>query len=197
MVLNCEYLHRQNIVHRDVRPEKFMVNDKGSLLLLDMRSAKILQKLRGEYRTTTVVGTPHYMAPEVISGNGYTFSVDYWSIGICLHEFLWGTVPFGDGMDDPMQIYEAILGTELTFPQSAVAADKQKAKEAVTILLSRCPESRTLGDICNLKSIEFFDKINWTNVIRGTQKPPHFPPAYEIISQAGISEAIKRDNLIG
>jgi cGMP-dependent protein kinase len=197
MLITCEYLHKQNIVHRDIRPEKFMINDKGSLLLMDMRSAKVLQKLRGEYRTTTVVGTPHYMAPEIIAGNGYSFAVDYWSIGVCLFEFMWGTVPFGDGMGDPMQIYESILGTELAYPKNSMSADKKKAEECISIMLSRCPEARTLGEVGNLKSIEFFDKIDWTDLLRGTQKPIHFPPVYDVISQAGISEAIKRDHLIG
>jgi len=46
-------------------------------------------------RTFTIIGTPHYMAPEVISGKGYSTNIDLWSVGICLYEFMCGYVPFG------------------------------------------------------------------------------------------------------
>lgn len=49
------------------------------------------------------------MAPEVIMGEGYSFSVDYWSIGICIYEFLCGEVPFGEKSTEPMEIYEEVI----------------------------------------------------------------------------------------
>lgn len=51
-----------------------------------MGTAKILKNVAGkESRTYTIIGTPHYMAPEVITGKGYSFLVDLWSIGNILH----------------------------------------------------------------------------------------------------------------
>jgi cGMP-dependent protein kinase len=69
-------------------------------------------------RTYTVIGTPHYMAPEVILGQGYSVSVDYWSLGIILYEFLFGMVPFGENYDDPTEIYQEIVqyDNNLSFP---------------------------------------------------------------------------------
>jgi cGMP-dependent protein kinase len=49
------------------------------------------------------------MAPEVITGEGYSFQVDYWSIAICMYEFLCGKVPFGNDCDDPMDVYLAVV----------------------------------------------------------------------------------------
>lgn len=60
-------------------------------------------------RTTTIVGTPHYMSPEVIMGEGYGFSVDFWSLAICMYEFMSGNVPFGADSDEPMDIYLAVI----------------------------------------------------------------------------------------
>lgn len=47
-------------------------------------------------RTFTIVGTPHYTAPEVITGKGYSFAVDYWSLGVCIYEFICGGLPFAE-----------------------------------------------------------------------------------------------------
>jgi cGMP-dependent protein kinase len=49
------------------------------------------------------------MAPEVILGEGYTFSVDFWSIAICMYEFMCGAVPFGEAAEDPMDVYVSII----------------------------------------------------------------------------------------
>ena len=68
--------------------------------LIDFGTAKIMNG-----RTYTVVGTPHYMAPEVLTGKGYSISVDYWSMGAMLYEFICGKLPFGDDLEDPYAVY--------------------------------------------------------------------------------------------
>mmetsp|Transcript_68111 Transcript_68111/g.102720 ORF Transcript_68111/g.102720 Transcript_68111/m.102720 type:complete len:81 (-) Transcript_68111:381-623(-) len=79
-----------------------MVDDKGVMKMIDMGTAKILKGNKGIMnRTFTIIGTPHYMAPEVISGKGYSYLVDLWSIGIVLYEFMCGYVPFGEEAEDP------------------------------------------------------------------------------------------------
>lgn len=96
MILTLEYLHLQNIIYRDVKPENFIVDaqvntfiiffyltkKKGYLKLFDLGTAKILKGKHGVgNRTFTIIGTPHYMAPEVICGKGYNCLVDLWSVG--------------------------------------------------------------------------------------------------------------------
>jgi len=80
-----------------------MIETSGYPKLIDMGTAKILSG-----RTFTIVGTPHYMAPEIITGIGYNQMVDYWGIGIMLYEFIYGEVPFGEEIEDTYQIYAAI-----------------------------------------------------------------------------------------
>ena len=84
MILSIEYLHRRKIVYRDIKPENIMVDHDGYLKLIDMGTAKILKEKNGMYRTNTILGTPHYMAPEILQGKGYGLLVDLWSIGIFL-----------------------------------------------------------------------------------------------------------------
>lgn len=87
-----------------------------------MGTAKVLKSKAS--KTYTVVGTPHYMSPDILKGKGYSFSTDLWSLGICLYELMCGEVPFaGDEEDDPYYIYlfrfiieEAILNGKLEYP---------------------------------------------------------------------------------
>lgn len=94
LLLSLEYLHLKNIIYRDLKPENVMVDDDGYLKLIDMGTAKQLTQEKG-FRTFTIIGTPHYMAPEVMQGKGYSLPVDLWSLGVLLFEFLCGALPFG------------------------------------------------------------------------------------------------------
>lgn len=72
-----------------------MVDTSGYPRLIDFGTAKIVNG-----RTYSIIGTPHYMAPESIMGKGYNYSVDVWAIGIMLYEFLVGRLPFGEEIED-------------------------------------------------------------------------------------------------
>lgn len=74
-----------------------MIGLDGYLKLVDMGTVKKLS-YENRYRTDTIIGTPHYMAPETIKGKGYGFSVDLWSIGIIMYEIVIGSLPYGNGI---------------------------------------------------------------------------------------------------
>lgn len=61
-----------------------MLNMDGYLTLVDMGTAKRLT-IEDRYKTSTIIGTPHYMAPEIILGKGYSFTVDWWSFGVMIY----------------------------------------------------------------------------------------------------------------
>ena len=104
VILAVNYLHQKKIIFRDIKPENIMVLENGYIKLIDFGTAKELKD-----KTNSIIGTPHYMAPEVILGDLYSFEIDYWSIGICLYEFCCGILPFGDNEEDPLNIYMAVL----------------------------------------------------------------------------------------
>ena len=104
IMLAVKYLHERKCIYRDIKPENIMVTENGYIKIIDFGTAKILK----DGRTQTTMGTPHYMAPEMILGGGYSFEVDYWAIAVCMYEFICGEVPFGDKSEDPMEIYLAV-----------------------------------------------------------------------------------------
>ena len=104
IMLAVQYLHERKFIYRDIKPENIMVLGNGYIKLIDFGTAKAITD-----RTKTIIGTPHYMAPEVILGEGYTFKVDFWSIGICMYEFMCGGVPFGENHEEAMDVYISII----------------------------------------------------------------------------------------
>ena len=109
-------------------------------------------------RTFTIIGTPLYMAPEIIAGRGYSFYVDFWSIGVCLYEFMCGMVPFGEMSEDAFEIYEQILNKTVKYPPYLTDI---KAKSLMDQLLSKIPEARWGGSFAALKSHECFEYFDW------------------------------------
>lgn len=91
-----------------------MIDTSGYLHMIDLGTAK---KLKDDKRTFTVLGTPHYMAPEIIQNKGYSFMVDLWALGVCMFEFQCGYVPFGEEEETPFDIYREILTSNFEFPK--------------------------------------------------------------------------------
>lgn len=91
-----ETLHAKSFIYRDLKPENVMVCENGYLKLIDMGTCKKIKGNLATERTFTMIGTPNYMAPETLSGKGYSSPIDLWSLGIVLYEFMAGFVPFGD-----------------------------------------------------------------------------------------------------
>ena len=84
IILAIEELHNENTIYRDLKPENIIVNSDGRVVLIDLGIAKVLDTETG-FRTFTVIGTPHYMAPELSSSKGYSLEVDYWAVGVILY----------------------------------------------------------------------------------------------------------------
>ncbi len=104
IMLALKYLHERHFIFRDIKPENVMVLENGFIKLIDFGAAKHITD-----RTNSIIGTPQYMAPEVILGDEYSYEVDYWSVGVCLYEFVYGEVPFGHDASEVIEIYSSII----------------------------------------------------------------------------------------
>lgn len=91
-MMGLDFLHAKHIVHRDIKPENILHNSRGETKLTDFgisRSLDATIEMAG-----TQIGTQIYMAPEMCSGDEYSFSVDIWSYGLVLYELATGVFPF-------------------------------------------------------------------------------------------------------
>ena len=164
-----EHLHEREIIYRDLKPENIVVDEEGYPKLIDFGTAKFVKG-----RTYTIVGTPHYMAPEIVSGNGYGLNVDFWSLGIILYEFLFGMVPFGEDEEEPYGIYQKVQERKLEFP--GWMDKNSKARVIIAQLLSKIPPKRIGGSIENLKSHSWFSGFEWDKLLAKKMKSPYVPP---------------------
>lgn len=173
IALGLEYLHGRGIMYRDLKPENVLLDFEGCAKLVDFGCCK------QELRTTTLIGTPEYMAPEVISGKGYTCIVDWWSLGVMLHEFVVGPLPFGADTDDQMGIFRSILGDTLVFPDYVKDLE---AQALVAGLLDKDPESRLGGlGAKEIKEQAYYAGFNWDALAGGFFEPPWKPNAQALM----------------
>ena len=164
ILLAIDYLHKQKIIYRDIKPENVMVSIKGYIKIIDFGTVKEIKD-----RTSTIIGTSHYMAPEITKGEGYSFQVDIWSIAICMYEFFCGKLPFGEDYDDPMDIYRAVSQEELTFPSFV------KDKEFMSLMnkmLRKSPTNR-LWKFNQIKEDPYFKDFDWNKLISLSYPPPY------------------------
>jgi len=108
VVLALEHVHSHNIVYRDLKPENLLITDGGYLKVTDFGFAK------KRNQSTSLCGTPDYLAPELITSGLQNFSVDWWCLGILLFEMLVGRVPFCDAKN--IEIYKNILTSSPRLP---------------------------------------------------------------------------------
>jgi cGMP-dependent protein kinase len=171
MLVMIEYLHKKNIAHRDLKPSNIMIDQNGYLKLIDFGTSKIVTDF-----TNTIIGTPHYIAPEILLGKGYTISCDYWSIGICMHEIFYGCFPFGNSATDIMEIYKEVLHRELSFPH-----DNNRFQEVNSFLKAILTKkvNQRVCSVQKLKLSNFLIDMNFDDLIEFKIKAPYLPETWE------------------
>ncbi|XP_034991277.1 rhodopsin kinase GRK1 [Zootoca vivipara] len=186
IICGLEHLHQNRIIYRDLKPENVLLDDAGHVRLSDLGLA--VELAEGKDKTKGYAGTPGFMAPELLKGEEYDSSVDYFTLGVTLFEMVAAKGPFrsrGEKVENK-EVTRRILNDPVTYPEKFSA----ECKACCEGLMAKDPAAR-LGfkdnECAELKNHPVFQKINWGRLEAGMVEPP-FVPDPKVVYAKDIGE---------
>ncbi|KAJ3227546.1 hypothetical protein HDU81_006691 [Chytriomyces hyalinus] len=168
------YLHGLKIVHRDIKPDNILLDDKGHASVTDFNVACHYSE---DKMMTSKSGTARYMAPEVISGTGYLNAIDWWSLGVTTYEMMFGYPPFRARHKDELK--KAILSDPVEFSKNPKHNISDTATHFLAALLTRPLDqrlgARESGGYEKLRTHEWFKDTDWSKVETKELPVPFLP----------------------
>ncbi|RXK36317.1 AGC/AKT protein kinase [Tremella mesenterica] len=182
LLVALEHLHGFNVVYRDLKPENILLDYTGHIALCDFGLCKL--NMTENDTTNTFCGTPEYLAPELLSGHGYTKCVDWWTLGVLLYEMMTGLPPFYD--ENTNEMYRKILSDPLRFPEEFGS----EARSLLTQLLNRDPAKRLgVNGAQEIKNHPFFARhIDFKKLWAKKIQPPFKPAVASAIDTSNFDE---------
>lgn len=166
LVIAVDQLHRANIIHHDLKPENILIGHDGHIKLIDLGLSRSSSEA-AEIQNSGRLGTPDYMAPEIVDGEPSSTAADVWAIGCVIYELYFGEPPFH--ADTVEKIFDKIKNG-----YNADRHDPTPLDHLIWTLLQQDPVKRpTLEDI---KDHPFFEAIKWSN--RPEQVSTSIPPPF-------------------
>ncbi|XP_032102216.1 rhodopsin kinase GRK1 [Sapajus apella] len=182
IICGLEHLHQRRIVYRDLKPENVLLDNDGNVRISDLGLA--VELLEGQSKTKGYAGTPGFMAPELLRGEEYDFSVDYFALGVTLYEMIVARGPFrarGEKVENK-ELKQRILEEPVKYPDKF----SQASKDFCEALLEKDPEKR-LGfqdQTCDrLRAHPLFKDINWRQLEAGMLIPPFIPDSKTVYAK--------------
>jgi serine/threonine protein kinase len=170
VLLALEYLHKKNIIYRDLKLDNILLTTEGHIKITDYGLCK--ENMDVSTTTNTFCGTPEFMAPELLKGHPYTRAVDWWTYGILTYEMLVRGAPF-KGNDDE-ELFRNIIESQPFYPQHM----GRDAIHLTSSLLIKDPKRRlgaSQADAEEIKSHPFFRNVDWQAMLEKRVPVPYVP----------------------
>lgn len=171
-----EYMHGQDVVHRDLKPGNIVISDDGSPHIIDFGVAKWREReLSG---ISAQIGTPEYMAPEQIRGDRTDRRTDIYSLGAILYEVVTGVRPFqGNTSDD---IFNARLSGNPRPPRELNNEISEQVEEIILRAMAPNPPDRYSSAAAMKVELDFPETVQVTGKYRNPPQATAWPKRFRI-----------------
>ncbi|KAJ3065976.1 hypothetical protein HDU98_010688 [Podochytrium sp. JEL0797] len=195
--LGLMYLHSKNVVHRDMKPDNILLDEKGHACLTDFNIATYWKEDKPLH---AVAGSMAYMAPEILEKKkpGYTYTIDWWSLGVIAFELLVGKVgpelfcvakltlsnqrPFRGATNE--ELTDVILKGTLEFPPKVADTLSQEGKNIIKGWVTHSPTerlgSKETGGDTKITNHAWFAEYDWFELEALESKKANFDGTHEL-----------------
>ncbi|EGG06842.1 uncharacterized protein MELLADRAFT_35870 [Melampsora larici-populina 98AG31] len=169
-------LHLSKIIYRDLKPENILLTSDGNIKLADFGLSKDVSTSNG--RTNSVCGTVNYLAPEVICGESYSYSIDWYSLGVLLHQLYTGELPYElphDSSNYSDVMMETILKGKLKIDPFIDPLGRSFLKWLTQMNPRHRPQ-----DVNELRLHGWVSDLDWVGIINQQVQAPHLSHARQM-----------------